>query len=307
MTPDPHVFVVIPVHDRIEYTLACLESFSQQTCPNVTVIVVDDGSTDGTKAVVQQRYPSTVVLSGDGSLWWAGATNRGVFWALGRARAEDFVLTMNNDTVVSPGYVDLLLSAAREHPHTLIGSMAVDMGEEGMALDWGLRVRWWIGGSVRDVPPVAPFLDSPIPDCRAVDVLPGRGTLIPIGAFRALGPFDQTSLPHYGADYEFSRRAYSHGFGLLINRASVVRSHADATGLNPRLQKLGLLEFLRSFTSIRSHRSLLYTWRYSRLCLPPLQAAVFFVAMSVRNLVSGVRDQVRLRRGGTEGNVRAEK
>ena len=298
MTPRPRVFVVIPVHNRIQYTLACLEWFSKQTYADVIVILVDDGSTDGTKAAVEERFPSTTVLSGDGALWWAGATNRGVSWALDRATADDFILTMNNDTLVSPGYLDSLLSAAREHPHALIGSMAVDSSDESRPLDWGVRLRWWIGGSVRDAPPTPPFLDSLTPDCHGADVLPGRGTLIPAVAFRIVGPFDAVRLPHYGADYEFSRRALAAGFQLLINRASIVRSHAEATGLNPRLQKVGLLEFVRSFTSIQSHRSLRYAWRYSCLCLPRPQAAVFFVAMSVRNFASGLRDQVRLRGSG---------
>lgn len=50
-----------------------------------------------------------------------------------------------------------------------------------------------------------------------VDVLPGRGTLIPIEVFQKIGLYDFKRLPHYGADYEFSRRANMYGYKLLIN------------------------------------------------------------------------------------------
>ena len=92
------IYVVIAVKNRLPFTRRCLADLSAQHGVDVTTIVVDDGSTDGTLDMLARDFPSTVVLRGDGDLWWTAATNLGVAWALKRATDADYVLTLNNDT-----------------------------------------------------------------------------------------------------------------------------------------------------------------------------------------------------------------
>jgi GT2 family glycosyltransferase len=291
----PRVFVVIAVHNRLDFTLACLASLVEQTHGDLKLIVVDDGSTDGSAAIISTRYPDVQVLNGDGSLWWAGATNRGVSWALERAADADFVLTMNNDTEVSPGYVESLIAAARRFPNALIGSLSVDITDPNRPLYWGTRTDWKTAKARRDTPPQAPFVDSVTPDCKNVDVLPGRGTLIPLRVFRTAGMFDAVRLPQYGADYEFAVRAHRAGYSLLVNRASVVRTHGEATGAGSKLKKLSVRAFAATYFSIRSPSCLRYQWTFARLCLPLPAAIRFFLTSSARLILGGVRDQVAFR------------
>jgi GT2 family glycosyltransferase len=291
----PRVFVVIAVHNRLDFTRACLASLAEQSHGALTIIVVDDGSTDGTSAMISNSFPNVEMLHGDGSLWWAGATNRGVSWALQRATDADFVLTMNNDTEVSPRYVESLIAAARRFPNALIGSLSVDIADPSHPLYWGTRTDWRAAKSCRDAPPSPPFDDSMTPDCHTVDVLPGRGTLIPLHAFRTSGVFDAGRLPQYGADYEFAVRAHRAGYPLLVNRASVVRTHGEATGAGPKLRKLSVRAFIVSYFSIRSPSCLRYQWRFARLCLPLPAAIRFFLASSARLILGGVRDQAAFR------------
>ena len=51
------IYVVIPVHDRIAFTLTCLADLERQTRADVTVVVVDDGSVDGTSEAAGSRVP----------------------------------------------------------------------------------------------------------------------------------------------------------------------------------------------------------------------------------------------------------
>ena len=122
--PGPRVFVVVPVHDRCDLTRACLDSLAVQTYVRRTIVVVDDGSTDGTPDMLSSDFPDAVVLNGDGNLWWAGATNLGVAWVLGHAEVRDLVLTMNNDSVAGLDYLARLVASSLEHPHALIGSVS---------------------------------------------------------------------------------------------------------------------------------------------------------------------------------------
>ena len=61
---------VMPVHNNVERTLDCLECLTRQTYKRLRILIIDDGSTDGTAAEVRARYPDVEVLSGNGSLWW---------------------------------------------------------------------------------------------------------------------------------------------------------------------------------------------------------------------------------------------
>src|SRR5437588_7973739 len=93
MADYPRVAVVVPVYNKIALTVRFLKSFRKVRYPNYTIVVIDDGSQDGTSEVLKQRFPQVVVLPGDGNLWWSGATNVGVEYALGHD--YDFVLTIN--------------------------------------------------------------------------------------------------------------------------------------------------------------------------------------------------------------------
>src|SRR5262245_43379861 len=98
--PNPSVAVVVPVHGRLPLTLRFIDSFRRVHYPHYRIVIVDDGSPDGTATTLAREHPDVVVLRGNGNLWWAGATNRGVRYALGQG--FDYVLTVNNDAIVSP-------------------------------------------------------------------------------------------------------------------------------------------------------------------------------------------------------------
>ena len=294
-----HTFVVIPVHNRVEYTLACLQCLEAQTVRrSMTVIVVDDGSIDGTAAMVAEAFPGVQVLRGSGDLWWAGATNLGVIWALARCRPDDYVLTMNDDTQVSSHYVASLVSAASALPRSLIGSIAVDIEQPEHLIHWGTRIDWWFGGSRPIAQPRPPLRDSPIAKGRLVDVLPGRGMLIPVEVFADVGLFDAERLPQYAADYEFTRRARRAGYMLAVNWSSVVRSHADATGTDFAGQRLSLRAFMAGLISRRSYASLRYRWRYAHSCLAWPQAIFFYGTSTARVVGGGIRTQMFHRLAG---------
>jgi GT2 family glycosyltransferase len=277
----PHVFIVIPVHDRRTLTQACLESIAVQSYPSWTAIVVDDGSTDGTADMLAELFPGVVVLHGDGSLWWAGATNLGVRWAMARADVADLVLTLNNDAVVGPDYLEKLVRTADAHRHALIGSAVASDEDPTVIVDAAVRFNRLTGAARSDGVGPIPAHSRLVPS----DHLAGRGMLVPIVVFRTLGLFDADRLPHYGSDYEFSMRARRAGFELLVDTGSIVVSTSSATGLNPSLRRLTWSQFLTSFFSIRSSNNLWYRWVFYRRALHPRPLAIWFFFVSTARLV----------------------
>jgi len=97
------LYIIIPIFNRIEYTKGCLLSLYKQTYKNFKIVVINDGSTDGSGKVLERDFPSVHVINGDGNLWWTAATNLGVKFAL--KNGADYILTLNNDTIATPDFL----------------------------------------------------------------------------------------------------------------------------------------------------------------------------------------------------------
>ena len=103
------IYIIIPVHNRIHFTRSCLISLRSQTNKKFITIVVDDGSSDGTCEMIQKEFPEVIVLHGNGNLWWTGAINHGVKYAVENAMMDNYILTMNDDIVFGPNYLETLI------------------------------------------------------------------------------------------------------------------------------------------------------------------------------------------------------
>ena len=104
------VSVVIPNWNGREYIRRCLECVLNQTYRPIEVIVVDNGSTDGSAELVGE-YPDVVLIRSPRNRGFAWAMNRGIE----RSRGE-YVLSLNNDVFLSEDFVELLVGAAESAP-----------------------------------------------------------------------------------------------------------------------------------------------------------------------------------------------
>lgn len=216
--------IVIPVHNRRTYTLHCLRSLSRQTITGFHVIVVDDGSTDGTSDAVLAEFPEVVILKGDGNLWWSGAMNVGVRHAL--AQGGEYVLSLNDDLEAAEDYIEKMIFQAEQKPSALFGSYIFDI-KTGRPFAAGRRIDWRTGRNHSLLTIVPEEKRKGI--YRASD-FSGRGLWIPSGVFKQIGLFDAKHLPHYGADNDFTLRAARYGFEIYCNFDAVLYSYVEAAG-----------------------------------------------------------------------------
>jgi hypothetical protein len=106
----PHVALIILSWNGKALTLACLASLAKLDYANHSLIVVDNGSTDGTVEAVRQGYPGVTLIENGANLGFAEGNNVGIRDAMER-RAE-YILLLNNDTEVAPDFLSVLVNAA---------------------------------------------------------------------------------------------------------------------------------------------------------------------------------------------------
>ncbi len=94
-------------------TVECVESLEKITRPECAVIVVDNGSVDDSVEALRERFPALLVLETGRNLGFAGGANFGIRRALNDG--ADYVIVLNNDTVVDEGFAREFVRAAEEH------------------------------------------------------------------------------------------------------------------------------------------------------------------------------------------------
>src|SRR5262245_11719890 len=100
MKTDPRLFVVIPTHNRWEQARVCLSALSRATYERFETVLIEDGCVDGTAEHCKKEFPDVHILHGDGNLWWSGAINLGVEYAL--EHGADAIVWLNDDNRVEP-------------------------------------------------------------------------------------------------------------------------------------------------------------------------------------------------------------
>lgn len=110
----PHVAVVVLSWNGRDDTLECLRSLGELRWECLTAIVVDNGSTDGTLEAVRTGFPHVRAIRSEENVGFAEGNNIGIRTAL--EAGADYVLILNNDTVVDPGIVEALVAEARRRP-----------------------------------------------------------------------------------------------------------------------------------------------------------------------------------------------
>jgi GT2 family glycosyltransferase len=284
---DPTVFVVIPVYNRLELTRACLGCLREQTYPALRIFVVDCGSTDGTVGMLRE-HPDVVTLHGEG-LWWAGAMKLGIQRALAESRSDDdMVLMLNNDTMFDSKYVEVLVNESR-HTGAAVGALIVDSRNPAIVLDAGEFIDWRTYSF-----PVKTTVAPGEVCCDRVDVLPGRGSLVPLRIIRAVGNVDAETFPHYIADYEFFARVRRYGFPLLVTYQTHIEAHIEQTGIKGGHGPFTLRQAWLILSSRRSMHNFQDHWRFIAVAGPPamrvaLRGRLLWRAFGVLGLQTSIR------------------
>lgn len=222
----PEATVIIPVHGKLAWTLACLRSIAAHppTVP-IEVLVVDDASSDGS-AEILARVQGLRLLINRENLGFIGSCNRAAADARGA-----FLFFLNNDTQVTPGWLDALLETYREEPDCgIAGSRLVYPDgrlQEAGGLVYSDAKAWNVGRFDRRDDPRYLYR-------RDVDYVSGASLLISKALFDEAGGFDARYAPAYCEDMDlaFAVRALGHRV-IYEPRSMIVHHEGISSGIDP--------------------------------------------------------------------------
>ena len=219
----PRVSIVIPVFNKIDYSIACLRSLAEHAgAIAFEVIVVDDASTDATTERLAQIAGIHVVRNAQ-NLGFVGSCNAGTEQALG-----DFLVFLNNDTVVTQGWLDALLRCFDEEPEAgLAGAKLVYPDgrlQEAGGIVFADGSGWNYGRFENPADPRFEFR-------READYCSGAAIMIRRELFDKLGGFDTRYAPAYYEDTDLAFAVRAAGKKVFYEpRATVVHFEGITAG-----------------------------------------------------------------------------
>jgi GT2 family glycosyltransferase len=207
----PRVIIIVLNWNGLADTLECLESLTRLDYPDCEVVVVDNGSTDGSVPVIRGRFPEVTILENNENLGYTGGNNVGLRYAM--AQGADYALLLNNDTKVAPDFLCRLVEAVEPDP--LLGmagptiyyhALPDVIWSAGGAIDWQRGRTRMVGLNERDE---GQFGAKP----RTVDFLTGCAMLVRRTVMEQVGLLDERFFAYY-EETEWCVRAARAGYKI---------------------------------------------------------------------------------------------
>jgi len=227
------IHVIVPVFNRLKFTNKCLLSLKKQiNFKELNIIVVDDGSTDGTSEYLKINFPEITVLNGSGTLFWGGAISLGVEHVIKVSKSKDWVLLVNNDVELSPNAIsNLIRISEKKDRNVLVSAITVSAEDKTTIITTGTIVKSWFLNITKHVYKGLSLDKITNKEPIEVDFLTGRSLLHPVEIFDQVGNYDAKTFSHYGADDEFSMRVKKYGYFTLLCPSSIVFLHTNEQNL----------------------------------------------------------------------------
>ena len=224
----PHVTIVLLNLNREADTLECLDSVARMTYPSFSVVVVDNGSTDGSPDAIEgwgrENLPLELIRN-DKNLGFAGGSNQGMRHAL--AAGTDYVFLLNNDTVVDPDVLDLLVRAAeRSGDIGMVGPKIYQYGKGNTLDSAGTRTIPWlaqgflVGHGEEDRGQYDATAEMPY--------ITGTALLVKPAVMEKAGLMDEDYFCYF-EDFDWAMEAREAGYRLFLEPGAVVRHKGSRT------------------------------------------------------------------------------
>ncbi len=226
---EPVVTVVVLNWNRASDTIECVRSLENIAYSHFEIVIVDNASTDGSANALEAAFPTVKIIRNQRNLGYAEGNNVGIRYALGRG--ADYVLLLNNDTVVDKDLLRDLVRAIRSDPRAgIVGPKIYDYWEPtkiwfaGAFIDWSTGESPHLGLGEHDSGQFNRILE--------VDRMTGCAMMVKRDVFERVGLFDPKYFLYY-EDVDFCVRAAKAGYkSFCVQAAKVWHKESSSSKAN---------------------------------------------------------------------------
>lgn len=244
--------IVIPAFSGLDQTRCCLQSLGKSHYQNFEVLLVDHGISDKISQMARNEFPRVTCLRGSADLWWSGASNLGIRYAL--EVGNQWVMLLNHDCYVQPETIGTLLKNIENNEKCIIAPVQHKIREKHDIVG---ATSCFLLGFPTIIPPAAWYrflypaglVPTPL-------ICGGRGVILSTAIFQQVGLLDDEHLPHYCADHDFYFRCRKAGLQLFICRDAQVNIDSTTTSSANPGSNLTLAGFAASLEDRGSHRNI---------------------------------------------------
>jgi GT2 family glycosyltransferase len=247
---NPLVYVLVLNWNAYDQTIPCVESLAQTDYPNLKIAIIDNGSTNDSEAILRSRFPEHHLIQTGSNLGYAGGNNVGIAYAL--EQGAEYIWILNNDTLVSPNTLRLLVNAMLADPQIAhCGPKVYYMEEPKIISTAGATIDLWRGKTLQRG---AHEIDiGQFDEPAYVDYICGCCLLARSDLVRKFGSMMEDYFLYY-EDTEWGMRYRAAGFKLLyLPTAQIWHREGGSSGghISPDViyynVRNGLLLFANSF------------------------------------------------------------
>ena len=207
----PKILILILNWNGKKDTLECLASLqaADQT-PLFATLVVDNGSTDDSVTTLRSAFPEVPILETHENLGFAGGNNAGIRWAL--EKSFDWILLLNNDTIVAPDFIKHFLAATKKKPEGKIFGAKIYRYHERTHLDhlggfWNASTAEFESGAAGKID------DGSFEEMRQVEYVCGCALLMHRNVPEKIGLLEESFFLLW-EETDFCTRARQAGFSI---------------------------------------------------------------------------------------------
>src|SRR3972149_757010 len=250
----PNVFIIILNWNGYQDTAECLRSVRRLTYPSCKVIVVDNGSSDGSVAKLKEEFKEVFYIENKENLGFATGNNVGISYAL--EYGADYVLLLNNDTLVEPDSLDILVEVAERNPSAgVLGPKVLCYPDTHLVYSRGESYSLWFNMRTIDIGEVDQGKET-LP--RRVDYVVGCAMLVSKKFIEEVGLLDETFFAYF-EEIDWCFRGRKNGFDILYVPGAIIY-HRGSVSTGGEFSPLSSYYRTRNWIYFMRKHAMVYHW-----------------------------------------------